>query len=176
MEQKILVAYASKYGSTQEVAEAIAGVLREKELTVDLQPISKVRTLEGNGAVVLGAAFYFGLWHKDALNFLIRNEDALTRRPLAIFALGPTSRDEQEMQSARAQLDKVMARFPRLSPFAIEMFCGKYPAKLHFPESLVAGLPASPLHGMPQSDVRDWTAIHAWANSLVTKFQVALPQ
>jgi menaquinone-dependent protoporphyrinogen oxidase len=69
-----------------------------------------------------------------------------------------------------------MARFPRLSPFAIEMFCGKYPAKLRFPESLVAGLPASPLHGMPPSDVRDWTAIHAWANSLVTKFQVALPQ
>jgi hypothetical protein len=57
-----------------------------------------------------------------------------------------------------------------------EMFGGKFPARLRFPESLIAGLPASPLHGAPASDVRDWTAIRAWANSLVTKFQVALPQ
>jgi menaquinone-dependent protoporphyrinogen oxidase len=176
METKILMAYASKYGSTQEVAEAVAATLGERGISVDLQPMRKVRKLEGYGAVVLGAAFYFGLWHKDALNFLSRNGDTLTGRPLAIFALGPTSKDEKMMQGARAQLDKVMAKFPRLSPVAVEMFGGRYPARLHFPHTLIASLPASPMHGMPATDIRDWTAIRAWANSLVTKFQVALPQ
>ena len=171
METKILMAYASKYGSTQEVAEAVAATLSESGLSVDLQPIRQVRTLAGYGAVVLGAPLYFGLWHKDALNFLSRNEDALRQRPVAIFALGPNSNDEKEMQDSRVQLDKELAKFPWLAPVVIEVFCGKFPAKLRLPESLIAGLPASPLHGMPASDVRDWTAIRAWAKSLVQKLQ-----
>ena len=171
MEIKVLLAYASKYGSTQEVAEAVAARLRESGLAVDLQPMRKVRTLAEYSAVVLGAPLYFGLWHKDALNFLSRNEDALAQRPIAIFALGPNSNDEKEMQGSRAQLDKELAKFPWLTPVVIDLFAGKYPAKLRFPESLIASLPASPLHGMPASDVRDWTAIRAWANSLVQKLQ-----
>jgi menaquinone-dependent protoporphyrinogen oxidase len=171
MDGKVLVAYASKYGSTQEVAETIAATLGEKGLRVDLQPIRKAHTLEGYSAVVLGAPLYYGSWHKDASNFLARNEAALTQRPVAIFALGPNSNDEKEMQGSRAQLDKELAKFPWLTPVVIEVFGGKYPAKLRFPESLVASLPASPLHGMPASDIRDWTAIRAWATSLAQKFQ-----
>ena len=176
MKENVLVAYASKYGSTQEVAEAIAETLRESGFEVDLQPMRKVRTLEGYGAVVLGAPLYFGLWHKDALNFLSRNEDALAQRPVAIFALGPNSNDEKEMQGSRAQLDKELAKFPWLTPVVIEVFGGKYPAKLRFPESLIASLPASPLHGMPPSDLRDWAAIRAWASNLAAKLQPALSQ
>ena len=171
MHEKVLVAYASKYGSTQEVAEAIAETLRKSGIEVDLQPMRKVRTLDGYGSVVLGAPLYFGLWHKDALNFLSRNQDALAQRPVAIFALGPNSNDEKEMQGSRAQLDKELAKFPWLTPVVIEVFGGKYPSRLRFPESLIASLPASPLHGMPASDVRDWTAIRAWANSLPQKLQ-----
>ncbi len=174
MEEKILVAHASKYGSTQEVAEAVAATLRERGPQVDIMPMRKVRTLEGYGAVVLGAPLYFGLWHKDALNFLSRNEDALAQRPVAIFALGPNSNDEKEMQGSRAQLDKELAKFPWLTPVIIEVFGGKYPAKLRFPESLIANLPASPLHGMRASDVRDWTAIRAWASNLAAKLQPTL--
>ncbi len=36
--KSILVAYASKYGSTQEVAETVASVLSETGFRVDLQP------------------------------------------------------------------------------------------------------------------------------------------
>jgi menaquinone-dependent protoporphyrinogen oxidase len=174
MDGKVLVAYASKYGSTQEVAEVIAASLREGGSEVDLQPMRKVCTLEGFSAVVLGAPIYFGSWHKDALNLLSRNKDALAQRPVAIFALGPNSHDEKEMQDSRAQLDKELGKFPWLKPVVIEVFGGKYPAKLRFPESLIASLPASPLHGMPTSDVRDWTAIRAWAGSLVAKLQPGL--
>jgi menaquinone-dependent protoporphyrinogen oxidase len=171
METKILMAYASKYGSTQEVAEVIAATLSASGLRVDFQPMRRVHTLTGYGAIVLGAPLYFGLWHKDALNFLLRNEDALAQRPVAIFALGPNSNDEKEMQGSRAQLDTALTKFSWLTPVVIEVFGGKYPAKLHFPESLIASLPASPLHGMQASDVRDWTAIRTWANSLVQKLQ-----
>ena len=139
----------------------------------------KVRTLEGYRAVALGAPLYMGRWHKDADRFLSRHREALTERPVAIFALGPfhSPPDEKEWQSSRAQLDKGLAKFPWLTPVALEMFGGKFdPAKLRFPDNLIASLPASPLKQIPASDVRDWTAIRAWANNLAAKLQPALPQ
>ena len=57
MSASVLVAYASRYGSTQEVAEAVAATLRECELEVDSQPMREVRTLERYSAVVLGRRF-----------------------------------------------------------------------------------------------------------------------
>jgi menaquinone-dependent protoporphyrinogen oxidase len=101
MSDPVLVAYATRYGSTQEVAEAVASSLRERKLMVDFQPIRDVRTLAGYRAVVLGAPLYLGHWHADAGRFLSRRREALMERPVAIFALGPFSMDEQKWQSAR---------------------------------------------------------------------------
>ena len=157
MSDSILVGYATRYGSTQQVAEAVAATLRESGLEVDLQPMREVRTLEGYSTVVLGAPLYIGSLHKDAQRFLSRYRESLTERPpegirpegirVAIFALGPTRTDD-EWQGARAMLDKELARFPWLAPVALEMFGGKYdPAKLRFPDNLIAALPASKLIG-----------------------------
>jgi menaquinone-dependent protoporphyrinogen oxidase len=174
MDDKILVTFATRYGSTQQVAEAIAKTLRERGLAVDLEPMRQVRTLEGYRAVVLGAPLYIGAWHKEALNFLSRYQEALASRPVAVFALGPLHDDEGERQGAREQLTKELGKFPWFAPVAQEMFGGKYdPNKLNFGDKLIASLPASPLHNVPASDVRDWTAIRAWADSLVAKLLTA---
>lgn len=175
MSKPILLAYATRYGSTKEVAEAVAAILCEHGLEVDLQPMRKVQTLEGYCAVVLGAPLYFGSLHKDARRFMAKRHETLLKLPTVIFALGPTHDEEQERQAARAQLDEQISKFPWLTPVALEMFGGKYdPAALRFPDSLLAGLPASPLHNQPASDARNWTAIRAWANNLVAVLQPAL--
>ena len=177
MNEKVLIAYASRYGSTQEVAEAIAATLRESSLFVDLQPMKKVKSLAGYGAIVLGTPVYMGSLHKDMQNFLTLYQEALKRQSPAIYVLGPLSMDEKEWQECRAMLDKELAKFPWLSPLAVEMFGGKYnPTRLNLPHKLLTSLPASPLHGMHAKDLRDWAAIQNWAKSLVMKFQVALPQ
>ncbi len=168
MSSSVLVAYATRYGSTQEVAEAVAATLRERGLEVDLQPMRQVRTIDQYRAVVLGAPLYMFHWHKDAINFLERNRAALTARPVAIFALGPFHADEKEYQAVREQLDKELVKFPWLTPRAIAIFGGKFdPQKLTFPHNL---LPA--LKNMPASDVRDWTAIRAWASDLAATLQL----
>jgi len=176
MTASILVAYATRYGSTQEVAEAVAATLREQGLEVDIQPMRDVRTLNGYSAVVLGAPLYIGHWHKDALQFLSQHREALTERPVAIFALGPaTTGDEQEWRGSRENLDQELARFPWLTPAAVEMFGGKYdPSKLSFSHKLLSALPASPLHGLPATDLRDWTAIRAWASDLAAQLHPAV--
>jgi menaquinone-dependent protoporphyrinogen oxidase len=158
----VLVGYATRYGSTQEVAEAIAATLREGGLTVNIQPLREVRTLEGYDAVVLGAPLFMFHWHKDALDFLSRHRKVLSERPVAVFVLGPTHEphDAEEWNDSRAQLDKELAKYPWFTPVALEMFGGKYdPAYLRFPINLLAGKE-------PPTDIRDWTAIRRWAESL----------
>ena len=170
MSASVLVAYATRYGSTQEVAEAVAATLREHGLEVDFQPMREVRTLDQYRAVVLGAPLYMFHWHKDALQFLARHRAALTARPVAIFALGPFHAEEKEYQEVREQLNKELAKFPWLAPAEIEIFGGKFdPQKLTFPHNLVPAL-----KNMPASDIRDWTAIRAWASDLAAQFQPAL--
>ncbi|HET8910314.1 MAG TPA: flavodoxin domain-containing protein [Ktedonobacteraceae bacterium] len=175
MSASVLVAYATRYGSTQEVAETITTILREGGLEVDLKPINEVHNLEDYDAVVLGAALYIGRWHKDARRFLLRHGNALSVRPVAIFALGPLHSDEHEKQGARAALDKDLAKFPWLAPIDIEMFGGKLDAsKLHFPDSLMTKVPASPFKDIPISDVRDWVEIREWASKLALKLYAAM--
>ena len=162
MASSVLVGYATQYGSTQEVAEAIAATLREGGLAVDVRPLREVRDLAAYSAVVLGAPLMTGRFHKDAERFLSRHREALTERPVAVFALGPIHdpHDDEEWKSSRAQLDKELAKFPWLAPAALELFGGKFdPTKLRFPLNRLAGKE-------PASDARDWTAIRAWAAAL----------
>ena len=162
MPTSVLVAYATKYGSTQEVAEAVAATLRKSGLTVAVQPAREVHTLAGYDAVVLGTALYMFRWHKDALGFLSKHRKALSGLPVAVFALGPTHspHDEKEWHDSRAQLGKELAKYAWLKPVAIEILGGKFdPKKLSFPLNKFAAKE-------PASDIRDWTAIRAWAGAV----------
>src|SRR5512139_745896 len=87
----VLLAYATRFGSTQEVAESVAASLREAGLKVDLQLMRQVESLDQYEAVVLGAAIYNSKWHADAHQFLSQHQAALSQRPVVIFTLGPLS-------------------------------------------------------------------------------------
>ena len=172
MSATILVTYATRYGSTQEVAEAVAATLRDGGFEVDIHPMRKVRTLERYDLIVMGAPLYIGRWHKDAHRFLSGHRKALMQQPVAIFALGPLQDDEKKWRVVRAQLDKELAKYSWLSPLAVEIFGGKYePAKLRFPDTLAASSPASPLYQVPAGDLRDWMAIRTWASELAPKLE-----
>ena len=175
MESKVLVAFASTHGSTQEVAEVVAASLRKRGLVVAVQGARKVRSLYGYGTVVLGAPLYMLHLHKDALRFLSRHREALSGGlAVAIFAGGPIASedgngevDEGAWQDVRKQLDQELGKFPWLKPVAVEVIGGKFdPSRLRFPWNL---LPA--LRNMPPSDLRDWEAIRAWAGRLAVALQ-----
>ena len=164
MTTRILVGYATRYGSTAEVAESVAGTLRDNGLEADIQPLKEVRSLDGYNGVVIGAPLIMFHWHKDALRFLGKFQKALTGVPTAVFALGPmTPGKDQEFIDARAQLDKELQAYPDFKPVEIQIFGGKFDlAKLGFPMSLF-------MKDIPPSDIRDWDAIRAWAAGLKDK-------
>ena len=71
MTNKLLVTYATNFGSTQEVAETIAAVLREDGYIVDVLPVTAVSSLIDYNAVILGSAVNYGKWLPDAVAFTI---------------------------------------------------------------------------------------------------------
>jgi menaquinone-dependent protoporphyrinogen oxidase len=161
----ILVAYASSHGSTQEVAEAIAETFRTCGRTATIDHVRNVKSLQGYGAIVLGAPLYMFHWHRDARHFLTKHCDALVKQPVAVFALGPVGiGEEKEWQDARANLMQELSNFPWFVPITVEVFGGKLdPAGLGFPMKFI-------MREVPPADLRNWDAIHDWATSLVSRF------
>jgi menaquinone-dependent protoporphyrinogen oxidase len=173
MRDKILVAYATRYGSTREVAEAAATALCEQGVDAEVRPAKNVTAIGGYAGVVLATPFYIGSMLKEATRFLERNRGALEVLPVALLACGPVSA-EDDMAGARKQLDKALAKVEWLKPVAAEMFVGKYdPAHLRLLDKLIAVPPASPLHGVGAHDDRHWESIRAWAEALPAAMRVA---
>jgi len=165
----VLVAYATKYGATREVAEAVADTLTHLGVECEVCPAGDVRDLSGRSAVVLGSALYYFMLHGDAKRFLSRNRKALAGMPVALFALGPFNDTPDEMASARGTVDKYLAKTDWLSPVAVTVFGGRHdPANLRFPDNNPG------MRNMPPSDARDWDAIRAWAASLPPLLGVAV--
>jgi len=168
----ILIVYATRYGSTGEVAQKLSEILQKHGYDVDLQPAGKAGDLSRYQAVVLGAPLYIGSWLTEARQFLSDHQTSLSGRPVAIFALGPLHREEKELQGAHDQLGKELAKFPWLKPAALQVFAGKYdPDKLHFLDKIVSRLPGSPLYQAQACDSRDWEKIEGWADNLARLFR-----
>ncbi|GAA3174476.1 flavodoxin domain-containing protein [Streptomyces capillispiralis] len=92
----VLVTYGSTNGSTAQIAESIAEVLRKDGLTVDVVPARSVDSVAPYEAVVAGAGLYAGRWQKDARRFLRRHRRALAERPLWLFSSGPLDASASE--------------------------------------------------------------------------------
>ncbi|GGZ19494.1 flavodoxin domain-containing protein [Streptomyces poonensis] len=89
MPTNVLVAYGTTNGSTAEIAETIAEVLRKDGLTARARPARSVPTAAAYDAVVVGGGLYAGRWHKDARRFVRYHRKALAERPLWLFSSGP---------------------------------------------------------------------------------------
>lgn len=163
MSPPILIVYASKHGSTHEVADAIAATLAEQGTAVEVRPADAVATLDGYAGVILGGALYMGRLHRNARGFLKHHRAALAQLPFAVYAMGPINEDERQFAGARDQLDRALHHTPELHPVSTAIFGGVInPGELHFPMSR-----------MPASDLRDWEGIRAWAEEAVAGIAAA---
>jgi menaquinone-dependent protoporphyrinogen oxidase len=156
MAPRILVAYASKHGTTREVAESVAATLREHGLDVELAEAARVRDVASYEAVVVGGGLYMGKWHGNARDLLKRHRHELAAKPLAVFGMGPDSLEESKVAESRRQLKRSLAATPELEPFAIAIFGGALkPEHWRFPFTR-----------LPAFDARDWDAIRGWAQEV----------
>lgn len=169
MTEKILVTYATKYGSTRGVAEAIAQELQTKGHCVDLAPARDVRSLDEYHAVILGSPLYIGNILGDASRFLSRFKNKLMNLPVAFFVLGPLEKNAKDMADVQVQMDSLLNnKFSWFKPVVVEIFTGAMDMdKFRFPDSLLKLMPASRDNELFRTyDGRDWDAVRAWADNL----------
>lgn len=157
----VLVVYATKYGSTAEVAQAIAARLRTYGIDSTALPAREVKDLAGYSAVVLGTALYFFHWRGEAHRFVKSNRESLASLPVALFGLGPLEDKPEQFTGAREHLDKGLAKHAWLQPVAVTVFGGRIePSALRFPDNNPA------MRAIGAVDLRDFSAVDAWADSL----------
>jgi menaquinone-dependent protoporphyrinogen oxidase len=158
----VLVAYASKHGTTREVAEFVAHALERHGLTVELEEAGRVETVAHYHAVVVGGGLYMGKWHKDARRLLKRHRAELAGVSLAVFGMGPDSLESSKVVESRNQLDRSLAATPELEPVAVAVFGGALtPETWRFPFSK-----------LPAFDARDWDAIEDWTEEVAARISL----
>ena len=165
---RVLVAYGSRFGSTAEIAEAIASELREGGFDVDCVPAHDAKTADGYDGVVLGSAVYMRRWRRDARRFLEKHARELERVPFWVFSSGSVGAPEQRDPDWEEPA-KVMALVERLGVREHVVFGGSIPAK---PTGFMQKAMASE---MPEEfrDLRDWDEIRAWAAGIARSLQAS---
>ncbi|HUB51738.1 MAG TPA: flavodoxin domain-containing protein [Terracidiphilus sp.] len=160
----VLVAYSTRTGSTADVAEAVAEVLRQAQLQVELARMQELKTFGQYRAAIVGAPLYMGGMPSEFHKFLARNRMSLAALPVWIFVLGPIETKPEQFNTAGDQATKQLARSPWLRPVEVKIVGGRFDVnRMPFPFSIARWLPAFPLKNIPVSDIRDWGDIRAWA-------------
>jgi menaquinone-dependent protoporphyrinogen oxidase len=158
----VLVTCASLHGSTREMVEVIAEVLRARGMEVEASPVESAPDPGGYEAVVLGSAVYRGSWMREAAEFARRHRDVLAARPVWLFSSGPLG---TEVEDAEEQPKELAELREAIGPRDHRVFFGAlFKDRLDFGERMMIKAVRA-----PEGDFRDWDAIRAWAESIATE-------
>jgi menaquinone-dependent protoporphyrinogen oxidase len=168
MSKKVLVAYATKMGSTASIAAVIGSELRAAGHQVEVHEIGAVLAVSEYDAVIVGSAIYQGRWRPEAVRFLRDHERQLRNRRVWLFHSGPIGRSKNQDQTTPPDVAR-LARLIEAAP--VRTFAGELQADaITTRESRRTGL--DHLIG----DSRDWPKIRAWARGIATALQAARVQ
>ena len=167
MTNKILVTYASRAGSTAEVAQAIGKTLSEGGAQVDVLPMNDVKDLYAYQAVVAGSAIRGSKWLPEAVQFMRAHQSTLRHIPFAMFTVCITLAMSNAEQYRSAVRGWVAPMRDLVQPRSEGLFAGMLDfSKLPFNwDTLMLRLTVA-FGIFPRGDHRDWKAIHSWAESL----------
>ena len=158
---RVLVAYASRTGSTAGVAETVADTLCTGDVQVDVRQAKNLSDISGYRGVIVGSAVYMGRWMPEAIKFLETHRDALRNLPVAFYTVCLTMKDDTEENRLTVGAYADLAR-DTVEPIDVGLFAGWLQNdRLSLAYRLIIKI-----MGMEQGDYRDWSAKRAWATEL----------
>ena len=157
---RVLVVAASRHGSTEEIARAIAARLGgpASGLAAMAVPVEQDPDPRPFAAVVLGSAVYMGRWLEPARSYAAAHAAALRGRPVWLFSSGPIGEPPfppDEPHDAAPLLRLTGAREHRVFPGRLD------PVRLSFGERAMVTAMRAPL-----GDFRSWDAVRSWADAI----------
>ena len=165
---RILVAHASRMGSTAEIAQRVADQLSEAGNDVDVSPCADAADAGGYAAVIVGSALYLGRWEKSALSYLKVHAAQLRERPTWLFQSGPcgAGSDVRTTGTPRAvtRLTKLIGVAP---PVTFGGRLERSRARTRVSRWMASGTYAG--------DFRDWEQVGAWTAEILARLEAARP-
>jgi menaquinone-dependent protoporphyrinogen oxidase len=162
----VLIAVASRHGSTFEIGEVIGRELRHRGLEVDLVRLgdrpdeAQDSDPTGYDAVVLGSAVYAGRWLAAADRFVISHSAELNDRPVWVFTTGPVGSRPSPHEGAPESFGVIGP----VHPVEHRIFAGKLDHRsLGLGERILVGVMRA-----HDADERDWIEISSWAGQIAT--------
>ena len=161
MTDRVLIAYASRCGSTGEIAEVIAKELTARGRWVDVRLVEHVVSVYGYQAVIVGSSVHLGEWLPEARGFVKKHRQALAQLPNAFFTVHMLNiGDDVVSQTNRtAYLDSIRKI---VTPQEEVYFAGKVEfARMSFVDRMIAKSMMA-----TDNDTRNWTQIREWGKSV----------
>ena len=198
--KKVLIAYATRSGTTAEVARTIGEEMEKTGTQVDVLSVDKVNGLESYDALVLGAPMILG-WHRAALRFLRKNRSSLKRIPLAVFVtcMSLTKTGETSFLGVPVMIDENLPKPPKDESRLT--FKERYSLVSNYLRPILQACPVKPVSvgvfggrldfshmqwwamifvvlilQAQAGDKRNWEAIRAWARNLLPVFTAAVQE
>lgn len=184
MSKRVLLAYGTRYGSSIDIAEEIANVLKEKDVEVVPINLSEVKkskwpSPDQYDGVIVGSGIKIGRWTSSAKNFLKINSDKFKGEeglPLGVFVSSATAIENQE-EARQKYIEEVMEKF-ELEPDVYQAF----PGVLDFSEDSKVGFlsrkmlkfaakamidEGTEVDTEARNDYRDWDEVREFAGKFM---------
>lgn len=168
---RVLVAYASRHGSTMEIAQRIAAELQRHDIPTSFKRVGEPIHVDMHQAFVIGSSVYLGRWDPRAADFIRRHADLLSTRPVWLFCSGPVGKAD----TARPKEFDEFADLIR--PRDMQVFGGVFdPARkdASIGERLILKMPPV-RRTLSTGDFRDWDAIESWAERIAREVRPGKP-
>lgn len=158
--KRVLVVYASKYGSTGGVADAIGKELCGKDVAADVAFIKNAGNIRSYQGVIIGSAIYMGKWMSEATDFVKENSGVLCNVPVAYFLVGMTlAKNPEKRADVLSSIEPILKAVPEIKPVGIGTFAGA----MDYNNLSWINKKILKSKGTPEGDFRDWNAIRSWA-------------
>jgi menaquinone-dependent protoporphyrinogen oxidase len=165
---RVLIGYASRFGSTRDIANRIADTVRTDGSDVDVRSVDEISDCDSYDAVVFGSAVYDGSWTPEATELMRRHAAVLARKPLWLFSVGSFGDRHPILGGLIKKEPKEISEFEQtLHPRDYRVFAGvidldRWPA---WGRLLFKAL------GGHAGDNRQWPDIERWAERIAQELR-----
>ena len=164
----IRFAYASRFGSTREIASRIADAVRTDGNDVDLRSVDEISDFDRYDAVVFGSGVYDGSWTAEATELMRRHAAVLARKPVWLFSVGSFGDRHLIVGGLIKKEPKELGEFEEaLHPRDYRVFAGVIDLD-HWP---AWGRLLFKALGGHAGDNRQWPDIDTWAETIAQALQ-----
>ena len=181
---RVLIAYASRFGSTSEISQEIGDILRQEDFSVDLIDLidnsGKIPNLSDYEGILVGSGIRMGRWTKEGLNFLKNNRKELSQKHLGLFvSSGEAANPKTYDQAKKKYLEDILKKIGLLqSDVLVEAFGGVFDLSASnnysfFEKKMIKRIATSSVGFVVQdgkmNDFRNWQLIREWATAFADR-------